>query len=248
MGSNPAIPTSFGVESATTVQRGPTNPVGPSPLCAIQRRRSRKPVRLLDTQLNEIRDVIDESPFENADIEIAQETSGDRVSRAEITVLRFKRKHLFRLTIPGADPGFQVKRLPGKAQLEDGARISGWVNVLAYIADWLRFIKRELAAADRGGGNESTPDWAISQLPIVYADTVREIDRLQENERRFRRMAGLMWEVGDSLAKLGRDAFRQVSLPAEITMPGETYDVTVTLPAGRLLIEVTNRETSCERL
>lgn len=50
----------------------------------------------------------------------------------------------------------------------------------------------------------------------------------------------LLWGTGDPLAKVVRDVFREAGLAADLTTPGATYDITVTLPEGRrLLIEVT---------
>jgi hypothetical protein len=41
-------------------------------------------------------------------------------------------------------------------------------------------------------------------------------------------MAGLLWETGEPLNKLVRDAFREVGIPADVTPSGATYDVAAT--------------------
>ena len=55
-------------------------------------------------------------------------------------------------------------------------------------------------------------------------------------------MAGLLWDTGEPLNRLVRDAIRGFGFEADLTEAGATYDVSARLTGGRLLIEVTGIE------
>ena len=136
---------------------------------------------------------------------------------------------------------FETKWSPGKEYRLEGESCRHWGAVRDRMHTWLEFVNRELAAAARieGESGVQAPAWALEHLPPDYADAVRQIAELQERERRLRRMSGLLWETGEPLNRLVRDAFREIGFPAETTAPGATFDVVVSLSVGRLLVEVT---------
>jgi hypothetical protein len=179
--------------------------------------------------------VVDKSPFDRHEVTI-DPADGNPILR--FTAMRYE----LWFAIHGHGP-YQLRICPGEKVREETVNAMNWPEVLQWIARWLASIKRELSAMDRmGAPSTTTPPWALTELPPEYEETVREIDRLQQSERRLRRMAGLLWETGEPLNKLVRDAFREVGFKTELTPDGETYDVTVDLSQGRLLIEVTGLE------
>lgn len=192
-------------------------------------------MNLLPTQVSQIFAVIDDSPFERHEV-IIDPADGN-------PILRFTANpYQTWFSIHGRGP-FDLRMSPGERVHEEKTPVLNWEELLTWVAKWLRNIKRELIAAERiGSPSATTPDWALKELPAEYEQTVREIATLQETERRLRRMAGLLWETGEPLNKLVRDAFRDIGFDADLTAAAATYDVMVKLPNRRLLIEVTGIE------
>jgi hypothetical protein len=190
------------------------------------------PVLLLETQKNDIWEIVDESPYERHDLLIDQE--------AGYPILRFRKAPYEKyFSMEGSSIYYELGWSPGERLLEESAGEVIWRDVLTYVGDWLLYIKREERAAERRGASMPAPQWSIDELPSDYPNIVAEIERLQEEERRLRRMAGLLYETGDPLERLVRDVFRELGFRADHTAAGATYDVDVALPSGRLLIEVT---------
>ena len=142
-------------------------------------------MELLPTQVNQILAVVDASPFERHEL-IIDPADGN-------PILRFaaNRSEMW-FVIHGREP-YDLRMVPGQRVHEEKTPAASWEEVIEWIERWLRNVKRELGAAERmGSPSTTTPNWALTQLPGEYEEVVREIDRLQQVERRLRRMAGLL--------------------------------------------------------
>jgi hypothetical protein len=195
-------------------------------------------MELLPTQINDLLALIDASSFDRREFEIDQ-ASG-------LPVIRFK----------GSPTGIwcaiknlgthepRVEARPGEHAMNEEHKARDWQDVCRRVQRWLLCLRRELDAAARAGAPDArVPAWALAELPPEYAVITQRLAELQEQERRLRRMAGLLWETGEPLNRLVRDTFRSAGLNAETTRPGMTYDVSVDLEGGRrLLVEVTGIE------
>ena len=202
-------------------------------------------MRLLDSQVNQIHAVIDQSPFEISDISISYQPQGLNTTEVDpILLFRSDQTKYFMLIGLRAKTLYQLRYSPGDRNLFENKEKRTWDLVLESVAQWLVLVERELAAAARrdGESTEIAPDWALKELPAEYQETLDQIAVLKETERRLRQMAGLWWETGEALNKLVRNAFRDIGFQAEFTEPGATYDVTVQMVSARLLVEITGIE------
>ena len=137
---------------------------------------------------------------------------------------------------------YTLHRCPGRSQVGETIEVNGWPAVVDEFKFWLSFISREMTAIERRGADTVAPEWVLNGLPQEYHEVTSALKTLQETERRWQRMAQLLWQTGEPLNIVVRDAFRDIGYQSELTAPRATYDVTVTLPTGRLLIEVTGIE------
>lgn len=189
-------------------------------------------MHLLATQVTQIYDLIDEvSKFDRRDFLI----------QGDPPILRLRSDpYGVWFSMDGSASGYNLEMQPGSTILRQRDVVLNWRHLLESLKAWLRNVEREQSAIERGiGSSAPAPNWVLKELPPEHARLVAEIEKLQEAERRLRRIAGLLWETGEALNKIVRDAFREIGFVADLTSPGKTFDVTVTLPEGRLLVEVT---------
>jgi hypothetical protein len=200
--------------------------------------------RLLPSQENQIYAVIDDSPFERSAFSLDYQRQGQNTTAVDPILRLNADRNTYLLIALRAKSTYQLTRSPGARRLAETHEYNNWESVLLYIAEWLTLVERELAEAARrdGGSTEVAPEWALKELPTEYQQIVDQIAALKETERRLRHMSGLWWETGEALNRLVRKAFKEIGFPAEATQPGATYDVTVPLSSGRLLVEVTGIE------
>jgi hypothetical protein len=83
------------------------------------------------------------------------------------------------------------------------------------------------------------PAWVTGELPAQYADLASQIERLQEDARKYENVAAVLWRTGMSLTLAVRDLFTALQYESELMENGACYDLRVHLDGGRcLLIEV----------
>lgn len=192
---------------------------------------------LLATQVIRLMEAIDASPFQRSDFLLEATMDGSPVVRwrEEPTEIWF---HF------GGPSARDLEFSPGERKDRERQPAPDFDNdVLPWFRKWLSFVRREISALERlEGADEREPAWALNELPAEYKSVSAEIDKLLEQQRRMRRMAGLLFSTGDSLNRLVRDMLRSLDINAEATPPGATYDVIAPLTGGRLLIEVTGTD------
>lgn len=183
-------------------------------------------MRLLPSHIARLLEVIEASPFETHQFVFETIDSGP--------IVRFKgdpNGTWFSMS-NGSGGNYDLTFQPGGVALEERQPALGLQDVAVWLSRWIGFIYREQAARERLDGKTiPPPEWSLAHLPDRYREVVGQLEQLHEEERRLRRMAALLWETGEPLNRVVRDAFRQIGFPAEGTVPGATYDVTVTLPA-----------------
>src|SRR5689334_1658288 len=141
-------------------------------------------MRFLPTQVNQIMELVEASPFRPDEIQIDQS--------ADNPVVRFtaEPKHFwFHVLI--SQSGYNIRRQPGENVLQDHLVALQWSELLRYLSDWLRYTKREHDAAARAGSKEVPPAWATDELPHEYRELIQQVASLEERVRRMHRMSGL---------------------------------------------------------
>lgn len=188
---------------------------------------------LLPTQIADVVVLVDRH-FDRSQIQIQQ------MDRDQAIVL-FETEFRFRLH---SDNPYQWTMNPGASRAQEQGHAIDWHTVLGSIENWMTYAKREVRAFAmlKGEGDETAPDWLPAELPPRYKEVVDELERLHEEERLTRRMAELLWATGHPLSAVVCDAFRAIGLDAQPTKQRATYDLTVPLAQGRLLVEITGIE------
>lgn len=88
-------------------------------------------------------------------------------------------------------------------------------------------------------GSNGQPAWVTGELPAQYADLASQIEKLQEEARKYENVAAVLWRTGMSLTLAVRDLFTALQYESELTEIGASYDLRVHLDGGRrLLVEV----------
>lgn len=191
----------------------------------------------MQSQINTVFEIIENGNFSRQDVEFDY--------AGAIPRFRFKKDPQFNFSLTDASRDglmWQVEYSPaGRIECER-KNVGNWAAVLNAVAEWLRYVGREIAASERAAQGLSAPEWALAELPGDYLQTVEKISQLQEVQRRMVRLSGLLWQTGEPLNKIVRDAFRSFGYQAELTTAGATFDVDVTIGTGRLLLEVTGIE------
>ena len=195
--------------------------------------------KMLDSQRTELNSVLDEAGLLG---EVVLEPSSPS---SQSQILRLKSDHEMVFVIAGGGSGqYQLNMSPGPQHADYSTSANDWGTVLKYIGLWATFVKRERAARAQiqSGGVLQAPDWLPTELPPEYQITLEQMAAMQAAADRDLRRAELLWQTGEPLNRRAIAAFEEIGFKAEPTKPGATYDVTVTLPTGRLLVEVTGLE------
>ena len=196
---------------------------------------------LLKTQQRALREWISEAGFRPSAFAFSDE---------DLQIIEFNENSNWWFNFEGRPDNFQVRYRPGEQMVEDMVGTGGpFNNVKPHFVKWLKCLKKELRESDLAGAGDEAPRWIANELPSRYEDVCKEIEQLAQERDLMGRMARLLWQTGHPLNEAVRDAFIAFGCHAEMTEPGATYDVTVTLATGqrRLLIEVTGIEGNIQK-
>jgi hypothetical protein len=192
---------------------------------------------MLDSQLAELNAVL-------SDLGLLSQVTIEKFAQNNSHILRLKNETDKAFTIGGDAGLYELNMSPGPAQALSVTQTQDWNGVLETVRTWAGYVKRERMARERleYGGVPQRPDWLSSELPPEYQKALDQISALQATADAELRLAELLWQTGEPLNRRVIAAFNDLGFKTEGTAPGETYDVTVILPTGRLLIEVTGLE------
>lgn len=147
-------------------------------------------MRLMQSQLNEILTNIDESSFRRGDFDVAHTAKATTIAYIDPRLMAG-----MAIRAESAETGvlFEIKFSPGADAVQEDYSDLRWDTVLRCAQIWLAALHREVEALDRKAqADEAAPEWAIQELPPVYAETLQAIAAAEEQERRLRRLTVLL--------------------------------------------------------